>query len=408
METDSTISDQHRDRRTSPRQASDGRCDEVEKLEELRELYRLSVPKIIDYHWKYDRKLATLRDIEEIVPELERSATKEARYHRIWKVIRIASIALREWMEGHASWQNAIEAAGKKSMPRIPRSARMRATMYLIPDEKGIPKQVRDNLARVELEWLINDNSPTAFWKGALLDDFNWRHKYMEGYEPLDKPWIRREEIATIPALLSAVFSVREQRSMAQHAASGRQSAMRHRRRREIIELSDDDDETNGQQHIALPAGLLSPEKQQKLDCYRSRMPADWANIPADQRGQQNLEYKALLKAEDLARSAQAETRLEQLQTANDQTNNLQTTTGGREETSTLPHNEVQELREDVGGACVRIELKCRVVGVDNMGSQATAGTSTPNNSRAAISTLQAEIQRFREQNAKLETRVAQ
>ncbi|KAG7288166.1 hypothetical protein NEMBOFW57_007691 [Staphylotrichum longicolle] len=67
-----------------------------------------------------------------------------------------------------------------------------------------------------------------------------------------------------------------------------------------------------------LPVALLSLEKQQKLANFRSRLPADWEKLPTDQRRWENLEYKALLREEDVARSAQAKTMSEQQHTAND------------------------------------------------------------------------------------------
>lgn len=340
--------DQHRDKRTSTMQTSVGRCEEEDKLDDLKKRYCFSVPKIIEYHWNHDRQLTTLRDIEEIVPELERSSTREPCTQRIWRDITTASIALKKWMGGHASWKDAVKADDEKTMPRIPRSARMRATMYLTPDEEGIPGKVRHNLAQVELEWLVDDGAPTDFWKGALLDDLDWREKYMDGHDMADKPWIRRNEIATIPNLLSVVFSVREQRSKPRYAARNRQlkaTVTRRLRDAEIMDLrSDVDDETGGRQHIApantkpmsdnraitkphlaramqhdsLSGLLLSSEKRQKLDSYRSRTPADWESIPRDQRRWQNMEYKALLREEDIARSAPAMTLSAQLEIAND------------------------------------------------------------------------------------------
>jgi len=102
--------------------------------------------------------------------------------HATVRAMKLSLAEVEKWMQGHKSWRDAVSVA---PMPYIgTRSDIMALELVKKISTVGLPPSIRRDLEKVKLSSLVEyklrdpENQPN-FWKGAKLDDPEWRRSFM-------------------------------------------------------------------------------------------------------------------------------------------------------------------------------------------------------------------------------------
>lgn len=144
----------------------------------------------------------------DIIQELERSSGSRSA-HRISRIINTSTTEIGKWMLSYQHWRQAYDVKGK--MPHIMETTKLQAVLYLDLSSQGIPDNVRNKFKDVQLEWLLDDDVPTYYWQGALLDDSAWRTKHMKERNASDVNIPSPVELQRMVELINIVRRLRQE-----------------------------------------------------------------------------------------------------------------------------------------------------------------------------------------------------
>ncbi len=177
--------------------------DELEDLIAENDYIRIYVT----YQWNFNRAFQHFHPPAVIIDELSRSSAWDVpRRHTIHKRIMETLAPIRSAVADHNHWTE-VWGSNESPMPRIPTSARLQALRYLDLDQGvELDASLSARFNEAQLRWHLDGTPPPAFWKGARLDDPDFREKHMAGMEPSKEPSVDGERLVD---LIRDVFPTR-------------------------------------------------------------------------------------------------------------------------------------------------------------------------------------------------------
>ncbi|KAK4238568.1 hypothetical protein C8A03DRAFT_33380 [Achaetomium macrosporum] len=168
----------------------DEREAKKQRLRELRDTYPY-VKTIVNHMGKHYRAVAppAWLDLREVAGQLMRS-TQTGSKHPAWGSLKRSLVAIIAWRAGRNSWEEAVKVA---RMPYIGTRSEVKSMEFIYDIHcrtARLPNCLLKDLKKVELDFLLeserrsHDKMP-GFWKGADVEDPNWRRAYME--EPIKR-----------------------------------------------------------------------------------------------------------------------------------------------------------------------------------------------------------------------------
>ncbi|KAK4106145.1 hypothetical protein N658DRAFT_8218 [Parathielavia hyrcaniae] len=168
------------------RQATVGPMAEREaKKRRLRELRETNscVKTIVNHMGKHyrTRDPPPWLDLRAVAAQLMRSQRPNSN-HAAWRSLRDSCTRIELWMSGHESWEDAVKGS---KMPHIGTRSEIKVTEFIEGNYACVPKTIKRALAQIKLDFLLDSHPPSQdempnYWKGAKIDDPQWRSRYME------------------------------------------------------------------------------------------------------------------------------------------------------------------------------------------------------------------------------------